>query len=431
MDLIELPVELLSRVCRFLGRASGTNNNKYSYKNRDFGSLRSTCKAIYARTEFDASIRYGLQECRFYLEPSSLALFLHLSRIPAFRNRMLRITVCPPKKPKTISDYEWYLLHEDEYSFVRSGEAARVLAQCFRQHQDADSFIELELPFGTHIISEQTTVLRALQLSQFPEKVAYVYLWLQNSQKPEWALFANSLSEFRPWIMKAIFLTQNAYGKDVAKSREVGAHIKNVRPVHPDVLKVVAATTSVERLQLLGCNEVPELRICHGCESLFSTHMMARSYEHLQSLELSDLYLSGSRLRGFLKRAEKLVWFEATEATLTDGSWKSIYQRLRKLPLWHVYLGRNYQKGGPLTPAVLPHACRDGHANKGRKGAYHDNINVLLDAMITYFHVCRVHREQEYRGPKYFEVCFFDIPELRRENYQSDIQRYAAELEGN
>ncbi|KAI4648078.1 hypothetical protein J4E93_004489 [Alternaria ventricosa] len=431
MDLIELPVELLSRVCRFLGRASGTNNDKYSYKNRDFGSLRSTCKAIYARTEFDASIRYGLQECCFDLEPSSLALFLHLSRIPAFRSRMAHINLCALTKPTTISDYEWYLLYEDEQSFVRSGEAAHMLAQCFRQLRFADSFIELELPYGNCIVGEQTTVLRALQLSRFPEKIAFVYLWLENSRKPEWELFADSLSEFRPWIKKAIFLTPKAYGKDVAKSREVGAHIKNVRPVHPDVLEVVAATTGVERLQLQGCNDMPELRICHGCESLFSKHIMARSYEHLQSLELSDLYLSGSRLRGFLNRAENLVSFEAIGVTLTDRSWKSIYQGLRKLPLWHIYIGCNYQKRGPLTPTVLPHACRNRHANKSGNYAYNDNVNVLLDAMITHFHVLRVRANQLYRRPKYFEVCFFDVLGLMRETYESDLQRYAVEAEGN
>ncbi|KAH6878662.1 hypothetical protein BKA58DRAFT_452822 [Alternaria rosae] len=353
MDLIELPVELLSRVCRFLGRASGTNKEK---------------------TEFDASIRYGLHECCFDLNPSSLALFLRLSRIPAYRNRMARINICELTRPSTTSDYEWYLLHEDEYSFARSGEAARVPAPCFRQLRDADSFIELELPYGTHIIGEQKTVLRALQLSQFPEKIAYIHLWLENSQKPEWELFADSLSEFRPWIKKAVFLTPKTRGKDVAKSREVGAHIKNVRRVHPDVLGVVAATTDVERLQLQGCNEVPELRICHGC---------------------------------------------------------SIYQGLRKLPLWHVNIGRNYQKRGALTPAELPHACRNGHANKSRNGAYNDNINALIDAMIAHFHVCRVRREQEYRGPKYFKVCFFDVPGLLRKVYKSDIQRYAVEVEGN
>lgn len=301
----------------------------------------------------------------------------------------------------------------------------------FRQLRDADSFIELELPYGTHIIGEQKIVLRALQLSQFPEKIAYIYLWLENSQKPEWELFADSLSEFRTWIKKAVFLTPKTRGKDIAKSREVGAHIKNVRPVHPDALGAVAATTDVVRLQLQGCNEVPELRICHGCESLFSTNILARSYKYLQSLELSDLYLSGSRLRGFLKRAENLVWFEATEATLTDGSWKSKYQGLRKLPLWHVNIGRNYQKRGHLIPAVLPHACRNGHARKSRNGAYNENANVLLDALINHFHGCRVRREQEYRGPKFFEVCFFDVPVLFREVYRSDIQRYAVELEGN
>jgi hypothetical protein len=433
MELIELPVELLSRVCRFTGRQpNALKNGKYSYENKDFISLRSTCKEIYARTNFDASVRYGVHELMLELSPSSLAFLLHLSKIPAFRNRMTRIHLFRVTKPQSVDEYEWFVSQEDEYSFVRSGEAAYMLAQCFRHLHDADSFIELILPYGRFIIDEQTTVLRALQLSEFPWKVAFVYLWVENSQKPEWGRWAECLSEFRPYIEKAIFLTPQSRRKDVTENREVGAHIQNMHLNHPNLLQAVAVTTDVERLELQGCRGVPELRICHGCEDLFSRHIMTRSYEDLLSLQLSDLYISGSRLRGFLKQARILFWFEAYDTTLTNGSWKSIYQGLRKLPdLLNLQIRHNYQKHGPLTPVIVPDACRNGHP-KDMSGHHveHDHVKLVLDAMVTHFHVRPKRRKQKYRGPRYYEVCLFEVPRMVTASRKNSLQRYAGELEG-
>lgn len=52
MHLNELPVEIISRICRFLGliiRERVSPDLLITYKNHDFDSLRETCKVIRLR----------------------------------------------------------------------------------------------------------------------------------------------------------------------------------------------------------------------------------------------------------------------------------------------------------------------------------------------------------------------------------------------
>jgi hypothetical protein len=57
MSLTALPIELMSRVCCFPGREPSEYGKRIVYKNKDFQSLRSTCRDIYAKNTYDASVR--------------------------------------------------------------------------------------------------------------------------------------------------------------------------------------------------------------------------------------------------------------------------------------------------------------------------------------------------------------------------------------
>jgi hypothetical protein len=174
MSLTGLPVELVSRVYRFLGRKPSKCGKRFIYENKDFLSLRSTCKDLYAKTTYDASVRYRLHELELSLTASSLALFLHLSSIPAFRHRMETIYLysdIPPVGTESIAmiaepeeQLTWFLQSEDEYSFVRSGEAVHMLAQCLRNLRNTISLGEMTYCSGTYDVIGQTAVLRAREV---------------------------------------------------------------------------------------------------------------------------------------------------------------------------------------------------------------------------------------------------------------------------
>lgn len=89
MTLDKLLAELLSLICRELGRPSalprlGPNGERCCYINKDFQSLRQTCKNIYDRTLYDASIRYAwnLEEYRLKINERNIMTLLNVSKIP-------------------------------------------------------------------------------------------------------------------------------------------------------------------------------------------------------------------------------------------------------------------------------------------------------------------------------------------------------------
>jgi hypothetical protein len=60
----------------------------------------------------------------------------------------------------------------------------------------------------------------------------------------------------------------------------------------------------------------------------------------------------------------------------------------------------------------------------------HDHVKLVLDAMVTHFHVRPKRRKQKYRGPRYYEVCLFEVPRMVTASRKNSLQRYAGELEG-
>jgi len=81
MALLDLPQELLSRICRFIG----LDYQNLWYTNKHFQSLRLACSQIYKRTTYDAAIRYGpmLHELEINFDHQSLRQILQIVKIPS------------------------------------------------------------------------------------------------------------------------------------------------------------------------------------------------------------------------------------------------------------------------------------------------------------------------------------------------------------
>jgi hypothetical protein len=258
MSLTALPNELVSRVCRFLGREPIEYGKRIVYKNKDFQSLRSTCRDIYGKTTYDASVRYSLDELTFHLNPSPLALFLHLSNIPVFRNRM-KVTYLYPEKPPVLgannSDSEDQLIRflqsEDVYSFVRTGEAVHILAQCLRSLRHTTSLGSLIYRAENFDVIGQTAVLRALEVSRYPRKLAKVYIHLNAIREPGWPRSADSLPKFQPYLKGALFDTPETLLEN--NRNKAGCHIQGFHLSHSDLHEVMTATRDVEHLEICGC----------------------------------------------------------------------------------------------------------------------------------------------------------------------------------
>jgi hypothetical protein len=98
MTLLALPTELLSRICKVLGRHYNSDGD-LEYHQTDFGALRLTCREIYEKTIYDASVRFGfnycsrLEEMEIELDQSSLAKLLLVSKTPYLRDRIVTLYV--------------------------------------------------------------------------------------------------------------------------------------------------------------------------------------------------------------------------------------------------------------------------------------------------------------------------------------------------
>jgi hypothetical protein len=130
MALCALPPELLSRICRFIGLHDGP---RITYLNRGLQALRFTCREMYEKTAYDAAVRYGyiLKELHVWLTYESLALLLHISKIPAFRDRVEKINLYFPAELDRES--------EDRGHKYGESEAVYLLAECLREFSTASS----------------------------------------------------------------------------------------------------------------------------------------------------------------------------------------------------------------------------------------------------------------------------------------------------
>jgi hypothetical protein len=385
---------------------------------------------------FDASIRYGdvLEELDIWLKEPSLLILLHISKIPAFRDRVKKIHV--HKSEAEINpgfpEYELHGLTKEEVNakqehsdiYHNSPELIYLLGQCLSNLRCARMLEKVETDFE----GGANAVLAACHLTKFPRKLINISIHSKAVQECSIGKFLNSPATYAPYIKglaieePGIILRDPLYTVDglLNKLREklvnndLGYHVRNYRPSHPTFSKLLEELHEIDELAFSGCSSWARLRFCHGCHDLFVYNFTRAIYPHLTTLRISKMYISGGRLRRFIKVHEHTLYHvELDFTTLTDGSWKSIAQGLFKLSkLSHVHLGfRLCQKKSFPLLCQLPDSivvCDRAVCRYGVSVAGAEFIRQFLLAFVKYFHtseyVCDFSRGT---SAKYHEIRFF------------------------
>ena len=108
MSLSLLPAEIISRICRHLGMIQDERGGFTHYCNTDeFLPLRITCRELYSKTMYDASVRYGLLLELLDIENShkGLCALLHITKIPEFSKRIRTLILKSPYENEAPPDY--------------------------------------------------------------------------------------------------------------------------------------------------------------------------------------------------------------------------------------------------------------------------------------------------------------------------------------
>ena len=447
MSLLDLPKELLSRVCRF----TGLNHQTRKYENKDFHSLRLTCRELYKRTTYDAIIRYGpmLRVLRIKFTYPSLCRVLQIVKIEEFRDRIVALEL----DPYASHDFDHILkpsspLHpgdEERDMFIDSSEAVLLLTECFRWLAKAKRLVQVQ-----HSRSASIHVsLAALVEAQFPVQLDIVYASPRDLiSPPGHGDFGRSPAIYVPYIrcistdggVPGVLDYDEELIRELGEDKnEVGIHIKNYRLRQPAVASFWFGLRDIEHLHISGCICEPYLRFCNACNDTF-IHIFQVAFNHLTAFHLFCMYVSGGRLRRWLReQGHTLTQLQFSNNVLTDGSWKTIAQGLQKLPfLRHLALEHDLlQKGAvprPLGQQIPVYQCEDSEDDDAGVSKVRHYLAFFIENFCT----------ERYTGtrylpwplPHYYKV---DLPIFSLaygpENIDCDpaiqaLEKYIVEVEG-
>jgi hypothetical protein len=313
---------------------------------------------LYQKTEYDAAVLYSdnLQLLELSLGHSSLLQFLHISSIPSFRNRIHTVRFLSPSD----SDYVAQRGYETCFGRKRDDRTALhvvvdILSDCIRQLKTAKMWQRIE------IVSEDghDLVIRALLLALVPRRVLYLNVDVNRLTNMAYGSLSDTPQAYAPYVkgLQVRAPMVDDYEKRIEKEdgNPLGVHIKDFRPTTTEVAQFIASFINVESLRIQGCRDSPMLRICHGCDDLFAKNFGPTLYPNLSQLTLRNLYISGSRLRRFIKRhSGTMIHVDMKYVTLTDGSWRSIAQGLAKLPNLRELSLESIQQKGNSKAVTLP-----------------------------------------------------------------------------
>jgi len=344
MALSALPSEILSRICRFIVLDDDPSNWSLP---QDLKSLRLSCKSVYQKTLFDTGVVYGrmLDDLQVNLTYKSLGALFSISSIPYFRDRLREITFNGPYAMDyggraTIYNANLvYGLHlEDLDAFADSPEAINILTATFKNLANSSSLLVVHL-------YEKTTypaIHTALKLGSFPRRILRILPELDNPRQPPDDRSLLPIAE-SPYLVSCIAYEATSHehsgerGPSLRRGdvvgNESGRHYSGYKSVTHSLSELAAKLSGLEKITFRGCDTEPRLRLCHGCEDMWARLFAKNTYAHLTHLELIDGYVSGSRLRGFIKRhAGTLQQVMFDWVFLTDSTWRSIAQGLQKCP---------------------------------------------------------------------------------------------------
>jgi len=379
MALSALPTEILSRICRFIIwedalpiRTSPFGGLPLRALPQDFKSLRLSCKNVYEKTLFDAAIVYGGILENLTVEPTYKALsrLLSISSAPHFRDRIRGITFyLPVVEYRDISryceaEYARILDCEEQYTFASSPEAIYMLTETFKNLAKSTSLLKVRL------CAEATypAVFAALNNAAFHRQIVHVEVKPAIFREFPHNRFLNPLFESHHLISHIEFEAKShpdhgcmepGMGKRDVAHNENGRHYSGYKPITYSLSRLAGKLSSVTEIAVYGCDAIPRLRLCHGCEDIWVSFFAKNTYSHLTYLKLCSTYVSGSRLRGFIKRcAGKLQHIKFDLVYLTDGTWRSIAQGLQKCPnLEYLYVGSDDSVGSCTSSLRQKHAA--------------------------------------------------------------------------
>jgi len=253
---------------------------------------------------------------------------------------------------------------DDITTSLEASETVYLLAQCFRNLKDAPALSEITI-HGRNLYG---LVPAALAASEFPREIAIFEVLAQPVVKSGYRSVTSSPGECAPYtkglIIKAPDSAFESAGcmsldRKLAKRKKrqlgnQGYHFKGYQPSYREFSRFLGAYNDITHLEIVGCDKMPMLRLCDGCDAVFK-HIATANFPHLTYFSMKKAYVSGSRLRRFVKRHTKtLKDARFSSVSLTDGSWQSLAQGLLKLPqLETLYLDSLYQKH-EVTKSKIP-----------------------------------------------------------------------------
>ncbi|KAG9187979.1 hypothetical protein G6011_01902 [Alternaria panax] len=461
MNFKDLPVEIHSRICRFLG----LDETRFIYKNKDFKALRQTYRGIRERTQFDAAIRYGLdlRELEIVLNHKSLCRLLHIVKIKEFRHKIdviffygCGLTALPPDS-NDAEKYRQYLEDEERNSYIDSSEAVYLLVEIFRYLADAKRLQTLELNFdyAHHLL------LAALDMAKFPKQLLDINVEFSRLLNRRYGELRRSPSIYAPYIKfvnteyggtpavgKPGYASNVEFASDLDElataliENEAGYHVRNYRLNYPQITKFFLGLNNVQRIFLEGCAESPRLRFCNACNDMFVHGIIEVRFTQPTMIEIQNMYISGGRLRRFIRQqAHTLQTVLFRRTTLTDGSWKSVARCVLKAsglndlafhdPLCQKW-GENPSEIRPDTIEIVDSVYI----------SVASNTEMYLKAFIKYFSTSLyVPSHLPHRiPPKYSKVDIISIsclPGWKKHQFEEDgpedaqaIKDYALQIEG-
>jgi hypothetical protein len=367
------------------------------------------------------------------LDYAGIAQLYQISKMAAFRDRIYTLSFYDPSQrddnepdDQDAEDSETdeenlsqqKLSREDAAAaYLSSSDAVYLLAECFRNLRGAKNLNRVELcaRFGHDLI------LQGMMLAVFSRKITHLPIQPNDFSTVGYGSFSQSsqlyVSEVKgllvqPYLSDA-HLSINRLTLLQRAENSTGLHLKNYRPTTSALSKFILTLNTVESLEFQGCRTYPALRSCHGCEDLFVRNFAHTVYPNLTHLSITGMLISGSRLRGFIKRqAQILSTVELSFATLIDGSWRSIAQGLTKVGLQCLRITSLTQKrpAGVVTNRVALPSNFSPCSRVDLEDA--DRVQGFLRVMILSFKtvVCINPTRFKKSPPKYHEVRLFQLP---------------------
>ncbi|KAI4610592.1 hypothetical protein J4E83_008206 [Alternaria metachromatica] len=430
--------------------------------NKDFKSLRLTCRRIYQRTHAYAAVRndFKLFEIEIVFTHRSLCLLLHLAKIPEFRHKIRTIF------------FHWPLSME-------SSEAIYLLAECLRYLADARELFLMEL----NAEELHWLMFTAMDLAQFPQRCLLYRIEMRRLLDQDYGDFGQSPSSFARYMKwtstedktptvewhrfvpvpeateedndeadsgkedseqeedsdeemqsdddeesedeemqsdddeeseDEVEAFRHRKANEYRKAIREGYHVRDYRLNKPLVASFFHGMKSVPHLYIDGCDFFPRLRFCNACNDIFVHNIIMVPFTQLTTFQIGHMYVSGGRVQHFIKRhSNTLKNIEFFGTILTDGSWKTVAQVLRQISgLEHLRLLNDIcqrAKAHPTKRRPKKYVRYDGWRTPLDT---HAAVRRFLKDFIKYFSTSRyVYERVPLRPlPQYFKVDLFHLP---------------------